>query len=582
MTIREKYITMLYISTLGRMPDKAGFQYWVDSGLTIPQIAKSFFEQKETKELYPPNYSIEQFVSAVYENLFDREPDEAGKKYWIDELKSGNIKRDQFIISVIYGASGEDREILEKKIQAPFLDSPEDIKSIESRSELNTSLSKYYDKIEKVSNINKKVDTEALEKTPIEAKALISKYKWEKNVLTYTFNETIPHEYYKAGSQYTTGWRPFTEEEKDKVRDIFKSIEKSVNLTFKEVPVNGDIRFNHVDMPSTKDGFTKYPYANNTLGGDIWISNSVPFRGDEPGTGRYMTYVHEIGHALGLKHPFEGTPKLSPILDDSNHTIMTYTYKGDEILKLNNSVSDVIHDYSFYRVALPDTYLAYDIEALQSMYGARIYGSNDDNTIYNLSNLYTEHTHKVIWDTGGVDTIDLSTTQYPNYIDMRGGKYSSVDVHFLHTQMQEAIQHFIDNGIPLKAALDWGNRVYQESNHKDRIYTGENNLSIVKGTIIENIVTGSGNDVVIDNKYNNNIKTGAGDDKVFIRGGGYDQIDGGEGSDKVYFEFPMYQAKVEKLSDGEYIVDASEYHNMVILLKDVELIGFSDTHIDLS
>ena len=187
----------------------------------------------------------------------------------------------------------------------------------------------------------------------------------------------------------------------------------------------------------------------------------------------------------------------------------------------------------------------------------------------------------MIWDTSGIDTINLSTTEYPDYIDMRGGKYSSVDVHSLDIQMQDAIDYFVSKGTSLKDAQEWGQSVYQNSSYKDRIYTGENNLSIVKGTIIENIITGSGNDVVIDNEYNNIIMTSAGDDKIFIRGGAYDQIDGGEGYDKVYFNFPSYEATVEKLSSGQYIIDASNLHDSVTLVKNIELIGFTDINMDL-
>ncbi|MFI3123508.1 MAG: matrixin family metalloprotease, partial [Methylococcales bacterium] len=43
----------------------------------------------------------------------------------------------------------------------------------------------------------------------------------------------------------------------------------------------------------------------------------------------YETLLHEIGHALGLKHPFETPNKLEKDLDNTNNTVMSYTYKGD-------------------------------------------------------------------------------------------------------------------------------------------------------------------------------------------------------------------------------------------------------------
>jgi hypothetical protein len=38
--------------------------------------------------------------------------------------------------------------------------------------------------------------------------------------------------------------------------------------------------------------------------------------------------LHEVGHALGLKHPFEGSPQLSGLEDDTEHTLMSYTRSG--------------------------------------------------------------------------------------------------------------------------------------------------------------------------------------------------------------------------------------------------------------
>lgn len=42
----------------------------------------------------------------------------------------------------------------------------------------------------------------------------------------------------------------------------------------------------------------------------------------------YETLLHEVGHALGLKHPFEGSVQLPTNLDTTANTVMSYTESG--------------------------------------------------------------------------------------------------------------------------------------------------------------------------------------------------------------------------------------------------------------
>ena len=111
-------VTKLYIATFDRAPDSSGIDYWINSSrLSLEEIAKSFFEQPETTQKYPPNTTEEEFIRSVYLNLFDREPDSAGLEYWKRELKSGNIKRDEFILAVMNGALADDKKLLDNKLE---------------------------------------------------------------------------------------------------------------------------------------------------------------------------------------------------------------------------------------------------------------------------------------------------------------------------------------------------------------------------------------------------------------------------------------------------------------------------------
>ena len=109
-------VSKLYKATFNRDPDEEGLEYWVNqSGLDINGIAKSFFDQEETQDRYPEGYSNHDFIVSIYNNLFNREPDEAGLEYWEGELSSYTIDRSLFILTVINGATGEDALLLEEE-----------------------------------------------------------------------------------------------------------------------------------------------------------------------------------------------------------------------------------------------------------------------------------------------------------------------------------------------------------------------------------------------------------------------------------------------------------------------------------
>lgn len=90
----------------------------------------------------------------------------------------------------------------------------------------------------------------------------------------------------------------------------------------------------------TKFSAASYVYLDNAEWGGM---NANLARG----TQGYETLLHELGHMLGLKHPFEGTTRLPSASDDTSHTLMSYTHTGG------------IHA----------TFSEYDIAALKWLYG---------------------------------------------------------------------------------------------------------------------------------------------------------------------------------------------------------------------
>ena len=105
----QEEVAKLYVATFNRAPDAAGLAYWTnDSGLTLSGIAQSFFDQPETLTLYPAETTNASFITSVYENLFNRQPDTAGLNYWEGELDRGAFSKNSFIQAVINGALNSD------------------------------------------------------------------------------------------------------------------------------------------------------------------------------------------------------------------------------------------------------------------------------------------------------------------------------------------------------------------------------------------------------------------------------------------------------------------------------------------
>ena len=135
-------VISLYIATFNRNPNQEEIDYWLDeSGLSIEEIAKSFFDQPETQELYPEGSSNEEFIEAVYQNLFGHSADQAGLEYWVSELDAGRVSRDVFILALINGAQGTDKTNLEEKTKEALegLDDTLRLESILEDSDFNST-----------------------------------------------------------------------------------------------------------------------------------------------------------------------------------------------------------------------------------------------------------------------------------------------------------------------------------------------------------------------------------------------------------------------------------------------------------
>ena len=99
----ETQLQELYVAYFGRAADPTGLDYWVKAGITQAAFAANMFAQAEFKDAYGSK-SVEAQVNQIYKNLFDREADVEGLKYWTQEINLGTIKVAEIATHLIWAA----------------------------------------------------------------------------------------------------------------------------------------------------------------------------------------------------------------------------------------------------------------------------------------------------------------------------------------------------------------------------------------------------------------------------------------------------------------------------------------------
>lgn len=137
----QEEVAKLYVATFNRAPDSAGLNYWTnDSGLKLSEIAQSFFDQSETQTLYPPSTANRDFISSVYQNLFNRTPDSSGWDYWEEQLNTGAFSKNRFIEAVINGALDDDAIILENKTEVGIAFADAGLNDVEQAKQIMSTI----------------------------------------------------------------------------------------------------------------------------------------------------------------------------------------------------------------------------------------------------------------------------------------------------------------------------------------------------------------------------------------------------------------------------------------------------------
>ncbi|MBY0411613.1 MAG: Ig-like domain-containing protein, partial [Burkholderiaceae bacterium] len=356
--------------------------------------------------------------------------------------------------------------------------------------------------------------------------SLVRDIKWAPSlsgttVMTYSFPwAKSSSAQWASNPNYSTDREPdstfaLTPMQQQAVQNALATWSSIANITFAEVIETasnvGDLRFSWTNV--SKPGAIAWAYSPNNYfasGGDVWLSNpamgSATSDSWQPGGYSFLTLIHEVGHALGLKHPFDDTPRLPTATDTRQYSVMSYTDHSNALFR--EVTPNGSGGYSFQNEYIqPKTPMLYDIAAIQYLYGANT-GYRTGNDTYTFDP--TQPFFQTLWDAGGTDTISVSNFSTDCVIDLGEGRFSSLGIP----------------SDPLPPGYSGGSTP---------TYYGTNNLAIAFGCLIENATGGEGNDTLMGNAANNVLIGGNGND-VMTGGLGNDTINGGAGSDTARLE----------------------------------------------
>lgn len=267
------------------------------------------------------------------------------------------------------------------------------------------------------------------------------------------------------------GFLPFNDTQRTAARSILNQLGQHLNVTFRE---SSDSSTNQIRMANNDQGTQSSGYAylpgNANSSGQLYL-NVKDDHTLNPSSGNdgWSTLVHELGHALGLKHP--GNYNVG---DNTNHLLAGNYLATAEDTPINTVMTYYEHPQYLERI----DFAAYDLLALQYLYGGRDTAVGNDHYVFNDN---AGNYLQLLRDNGGIDTIDLSPLTIGATLNLQPGCSSHI------------------GRIKTKAAA-------------------ENNMQLAFDTVIENVIGSAYADTIVNNDANNNIDGGEGQDCVIYHG----------------------------------------------------------------
>ena len=271
-------------------------------------------------------------------------------------------------------------------------------------------------------------------------------------------------------------------------RDALEVWSDVTGINFQEVSFSGQISFDDNQSGAFAQFFTNGLHITSA---DVNVSTGwVNQYGTDRNDYAFQTYIHEIGHALGLAHSgnYDGGARYGQdnlYLNDSwQQSVMSY-FDQDDNTHVNASYAAVV------------TPQIADILAAQELYGVAgnlrtgntTYGDNASGSGFYANVMTLDSVTLTIIDDGGIDTIDTSS-------------------------------------------FNSSQKMYMDDETYSNLFGEVGNIGIARGTVIENFEGGSGSDLVFGNGANNTINGNNGNDSIYS-GDGDDTLTGGNGNDRL-------------------------------------------------